>query len=557
MRSSALRSRAVLLAVALAAGAAGAEPSAAARDEAKARFERGVSLLRDEALEAALAEFVASRSLAPTRGNTRNAAVVLRRLHRFDEARAMFEALLREFPDQPPDDRAAILRELDELKGAIGELEIALDEPGATVLVDGKERGKLPLGAPVEVSAGEHVVRVLRDGRAPFEARVMVAGRQRARVTGSLVSIAAIGRLHVEESSGAGLEVWLDGALVGRTPWDGAAAAGPHVVWLRGPAGTGTAPLDATVRADATTTLNVPARSLSASLRVEADGHATVLVDGVDVGPAPRDLRLPRGEVRVEVRFAGRPAWTSVIALRDGDARVVRASSRAGAPAHWELSLDVGGGVGRTLGGELAASCAASCERGLVVAALVRVAVGARVTPSLSLGAEAAWLGAGQSLTARSDVVVPNGRAPAPGAVTDELRLRAFPVGVWLSLRHGERVALQGRLGLGVAPVSVRDARRGEYEIDQVVAPASSTQAGAGWSLYAAPEARVSVPLGRRVALGAGVALWALTALRPATRDATRDEVLLPTGDLAGHPRATLTGTSLLVTPTVGLTYAP
>ncbi len=543
---------------ALAASARAVDPPETARDEARARFERGVSLLRDDALEAALAEFLASRRLAPSRGNTRNAAVVLRRLHRFDEARAMFEALLREFPDQSADDRAAIRRELDELEGAIGALEIALDEPGATVLVDGKERGRLPMPAPLEVSAGEHVVRVLRDGRAPFEARVMVAGRQRARVTGNMVAIAAIGRLRVEESTGAGLEVWLDGALVGRTPWEGATAAGPHVVWLRGPAQTGTAPLDASVRADAVTALRVPARALSASLRVEADAPATVLVDGVELGPAPREVRLPRGDVRLEVRFSGRPAWTSMVALEDGDARVVRASARVEASATaWEVSVDAGGGLGKTMGGELAASCASPCERGLVVAALVRVGVGARVTPSFAVGVEAGWLGAGQALTNRADVLLPNGRPPAHGAVTDDLRLRAAPLGAWLSVRRGERVALHARLGLGVAPLSVRDARRGQYSLDQTVASASSTQTGSGWSLYAAPEVRVTVALGKRASLGAGVALWALSALKPATREATRDEVLLPTGDLAGHPRATLTGTSVLVTPVVGVTYAP
>lgn len=548
---------ALTCALTLATTGAHAEPSVAARDEAKARFERGVGLLRDDALEAALAEFLASRRLAPTRGNTRNAAVVLRKLHRFDESMELFEALLREFPEQSAEELAAIRREIDELRGSVGELEIALDEPGATVLIDGKDRGRLPLGAPLRVSAGERTVRVLREGRAPFEERVSVAGQQRARVTGRLVAIAALGRLRVEEASGAGLELWIDGAQVGRTPWEGALAAGPHVAWLRGPAGTGSAPLDATVRADATSTLRVPARALSASLRVEADAPGVVVVDGVELGAAPREVRLPSGATRVEVRFSSRPPWSATVSLRDGETRVVRATERNVRSIGWEVSLDVGGGAGRTLGGELDATCKAGCERGLVLAGLARVGLGARLMPSLAVGAEAAWIGAGQALQGRSDVITPNGRGPAPGAVTDELRLRAYPVGAWLSLRHGARVSVQGRLGLGVAPHSVRDERRGQYSVDQLVVAATSTADGGGVSLYASPEVRASVALGARVSASAGLAVWVFSPLRPATRDATRDEVLLSSGDLAGHPRATLSGTWALVAPSVGITFSP
>src|SRR5262245_45532987 len=79
------------------AGDAGAKPEGdAARAEARSRFERGLSLYRDGAYDAALAEFLRSRELFSTRAATQNAGSALKRLGRFDEALDMFDRLLAE-----------------------------------------------------------------------------------------------------------------------------------------------------------------------------------------------------------------------------------------------------------------------------------------------------------------------------------------------------------------------------------------------------------------------------------------------------------------------------
>jgi hypothetical protein len=65
---------------------AAAPDPAAAKAEARARFDRGLTLLREEAWGPALAEFLASRKLYPTRNATTNAAICLRKLQRYDES---------------------------------------------------------------------------------------------------------------------------------------------------------------------------------------------------------------------------------------------------------------------------------------------------------------------------------------------------------------------------------------------------------------------------------------------------------------------------------------
>src|SRR5262245_34778304 len=58
----------------------------APRDEALAHFEKGKALYKADSPAAALAEFLESRRLYPTRNATNNAALCLVRLQRFDEA---------------------------------------------------------------------------------------------------------------------------------------------------------------------------------------------------------------------------------------------------------------------------------------------------------------------------------------------------------------------------------------------------------------------------------------------------------------------------------------
>src|SRR5690606_3048235 len=91
---------------------AAAPPDPQRRADAEAAFRRGLVLLEQDAWQAALAEFLRSRELYPTRNATNNAAFCLRKLNRFDESLDMYEVLLREFPETTPDRKAAAQKEV-------------------------------------------------------------------------------------------------------------------------------------------------------------------------------------------------------------------------------------------------------------------------------------------------------------------------------------------------------------------------------------------------------------------------------------------------------------
>ncbi|APR80772.1 Hypothetical protein A7982_06119 [Minicystis rosea] len=165
----------------------GPDADARRKDEARDHFQRGIALFDDESWDAAFVEFTRARKLFPTRAATKNAAVCLRLLKRYEEALDMFEELIA-FPNLNKEDRELSEHEITALRRLVGTIEIAGVEPGASVLIDRRVRGTTPL-KPVRVVVGTHEVRVVREGFEPYATRIRVAGNESVRVTPQLVRL--------------------------------------------------------------------------------------------------------------------------------------------------------------------------------------------------------------------------------------------------------------------------------------------------------------------------------------------------------------------------------
>ncbi len=172
----------------------------ARKEEARKYFEKGLALFDDEAWDGALAEFLHSREIYPGRAATKNAAICLRKVKRFDESLTMFEELLR-IPGLTPADRELAEKEMVSLRSFVGVLDIRGAEAGATVIVDGRNRGSAPT-QPVRVNVGTHVVRVYKEGFEAFETRIDVPGGQAELVNAKLAPLLRSGRLKVMERQG-------------------------------------------------------------------------------------------------------------------------------------------------------------------------------------------------------------------------------------------------------------------------------------------------------------------------------------------------------------------
>jgi hypothetical protein len=539
--------------------------SDAKKEEAKARFERGMTLFDRKVWDAALVEFLESRAAFPTRSNTQNAAICLRNLNRFDEALDMFEALVKEFPTLSPADRSAVEKEIAELQQLVGAIEIRSQEGGALITIDGRERGTTPAPA-LRVAAGTHVLRVYKEGFAPVEKRVEVAGKQSVVVEAKLETLAQSGRLSVTEDGGKGAEVLVDNVVVGKTPWQGLVATGEHVVFLRGEGNLGTQPANATVRINQVTPIVLALEPLDCSLRVEpTPSGASVAVDGVVVGSGLWDGRLRKGRHKIEVAQNGflpqvrvldlAPAAHERIAVqleRDPDSPLWQAQKR---PRIF-VELAPGFPLALIVGGDVSGSGSASFPLGFVG----RAHIGYELTSGIGFGLDAGYLYLARDVDSRETVIHPVGKPDAPGTASDKLSLKGLLVGGSAHLHRstfGEKFPLLVRVGIGAFLANATDRRSGEFTPAggaplPVDTAKTSTEVP---HLYVAPEVRVGYRLSDHFEVSAGVELMVLVALKEARWEPSNGVVLGNQG-LAGYDGQSLFGsTLLLVNPGVGARF--
>ncbi len=494
-----------------------AQTTTDARDQARARFERAMDLLKANAVDAALAELLESRRLHPTRGNTQNAAVALKRLNRFDEALAMFETLLREFPQMSEEEKRLAAREIEALRERVGNLEVRVVEPGVTLLVDGIERGTTPLTTLVRVNAGNHVLRLFKEGFATVEQKVDVPGAKTTPFQATMVRLVQRGGLRVREANGVVLDVIVDGARVGQTPWTGELAPGEHVVLLRGENARGTQPARATVRLGETADLVLAEETLDTTLRVAPTPiGASVALDGVTLGRGVWEGSVREGEHTIEVAAEGfLPAKIRARTRRDAPTSLTPELERDRSSALWiaknpaRVFLELTGGprLGSALGGDVASSCSGACKSDLPFGFGGRLRGGYEWSSRLGLALEAGYLRLSSSSSPRATNVFPVGRAAASGTVTDDVSLAGLVAGLSGSFRWGDEWPLTARVGVGAVFGSATDERSGRFQADAPLgdfAFPTTSRSSTATLLYASPEIRFGYRPHKRVEISLG-----------------------------------------------------
>lgn len=490
-------------------------PDPAKRAEAEERFRRGLELLNEEAWTAALAEFVRSRELYPTRNATNNAAVCLRKLKRFDESLDMFETLLREYPNMPADKKEAALKEVVELRTLVGTIDIVGGEPGAAIVVDGKTRADFPIIDPIRVSAGTHSVRLLKQGFQAFETTVEVAGGQTVSVEAKMPALVASGSIRIAEKSGKRMDVILDGAVVGVTPWEGTIATGDHVVQLIGDDDFGTQPTAAPVQKDQLTNLNIEAERLEASLQVTVSpASASVRLDSVAVGRGIWDGPLRTGTHVIEVVADGYFPKKTEVSLDKGEREEVKIELQRDEDAEaWsvpsKIVLDLSGGVALTpsFGGDVSSSCEEGCSQGVGLGGVIMLNGAYEFGSGFGIGLSAGVMQAEQDVERRSTTLNPQGIEGLAGTADDELRLRGVLAGVNAAYRFGDKYPIRLRLGAGALISEARSVRSGEFTTrsgEPYTAPALESSQTSVF-VYIAPEATAGIKFGDIFEIDAGV----------------------------------------------------
>lgn len=531
------------------------------KQQAKEHFIKGLEFVQNENWDAALAEFLASRDLYPTRVALENAGICLRELKRYSEALDMYHQLLAKFGNSlAPQKLQMVRRAITQLEGDVGRITVSADQAGSNVVVDGRQRGKTPLPKPIVVNAGTHTVRVYREGFETFEKQVLVAGRQSKSVSAHLVALRAVGTLTVTEAAGQKLDVVVDGAVVGKTPWSGSVSVGTHTVLLRGKDELGTPPSSAIVKQGSTAELTLRAAKLDASIRVEpTPSNAEVDIDGVSVGHGIWEGRLTSGRHRLEVGADGFIAYRKNITLRGGPREVLRISLdrdltnpmwKAGFVPHLYAEVVGGATWAPSFGGSADKSCssATSCSETPPLGFLAGARGGYEVAKGLGLELFLGAIYAKETTTRR---VVANGEyGPwTSNAAEDSTEIFGPAAALSASYRFLDKTPLTFRMWVGVARVKASFANSGRFNGTAQDASGKNVPASADvsvpeqdphlWIPFGGPEVRIGYRFTKHLSVDIGAALLLMF---PSDTPRTGTTGLGGSGDRWIAPSATANG---------------
>jgi PEGA domain len=196
-------------------------------------------------------------------------------------------------------------------------LTVDSEPAGATVLIDGKERGRTPFLAPVPPGKHELVLRL--PGRRDLATDFAMPTDKDLSLRLDLLRASAAPRLTVA-STPDGATVLIDGTDMGLTPWNGELKLGDHTVQVVRAgylSAVRTVKMQSNRDADLSLALErIPGPGL---LRVDAEPpDAEVSIDGQPARPAPHVGELLSGDHSVEVSSVGYRTVAQQITLLPG-----------------------------------------------------------------------------------------------------------------------------------------------------------------------------------------------------------------------------------------------
>jgi hypothetical protein len=281
------------------------------REEARRRFDRGLTLYNAGDFWGALAEFQRAYKLTGHPLVLYNVALVEARLGHAAAAAAAFESLEPRRSELGAE-RALRAREIyQEQLQKVGALEVVPSVAGATIQIDNVDVEKQT--RVIRVDAGSHLVSLGAPGYEPRHVSVLVAGGAREVLPVEMIPLEApIARLRVS-SNVSDVEVREGQDLLGKTPLSSELLLPPgrHALEFSRPgyiresraiqlSAGAHAVLDVALRVDGSASSSGATLALSVSER-----NAVVLVDGEPHLDESGGMRLPLGRHQVHVARAG------------------------------------------------------------------------------------------------------------------------------------------------------------------------------------------------------------------------------------------------------------
>ncbi len=159
-------------------------------EEARNRYSRGLKLYEEGNTIAARVEFERAYELAPSYRILFNIGLCYKKANDYVEALHAFERYLSDGGDEVPEERkAAVRKEIAELRPNIATVTITTNVPGATVTVDDVPVGTTPIPNKVLVNPGRRKISASKTGMLPATKSVVFAGSDVEAVSLELVEL--------------------------------------------------------------------------------------------------------------------------------------------------------------------------------------------------------------------------------------------------------------------------------------------------------------------------------------------------------------------------------
>jgi tetratricopeptide (TPR) repeat protein len=166
----------LLFAIGVSPAAVGAaEPSDADRQEAIEHYDHGLELARAGQYQQALDEFYAAYQKSPNYAVLYNIGQAYIALKQPVEAVRALEQYVEDGKTEVrPERLQRINKQIAAQRAELGVLRLAVNAPSASIELDGKPAGTVPLAEPLRVAAGTHLLAVSATGRATLVRSVTI-----------------------------------------------------------------------------------------------------------------------------------------------------------------------------------------------------------------------------------------------------------------------------------------------------------------------------------------------------------------------------------------------
>jgi hypothetical protein len=201
---------------------------------ALAEYEGGKLLFMNKDFSNALIKFQHAHELSRDPRLLWNVAVCQKELRRYTRMLATLRQLLDEGgPLLSNQDREDAAKAAKAVEAFVSPLKLSVNEPGATLSIDGETVGTTPLKEPLLVDVGSHEIRLSKPGFKDAVKSLVVAGAGDVEVTMTLEKEIHRGRLVIV--AGANDLIQLDGKAMGQARWEGAVPSGGHTLRVTAP----------------------------------------------------------------------------------------------------------------------------------------------------------------------------------------------------------------------------------------------------------------------------------------------------------------------------------